>query len=409
MSVVRGLATDPDAAVRRAAYDAELAAWDTVAVPLAAALNAFKGEANALNRRRGWDDSLDPALFTNNVDRAPSTPCRRRSWRRCPTSPATSGPRPRCSATTGGPARGGTCSRRSASAARLRLAPRPPTPSRDAFATLLARARGARRAGPVAEGWIDAEPRAGKVGGAFCMPVAGRREPRAAQLRRHVRQRARRSPTSSATPTTTPTSADRTPMQRQTPMALAETASIFCETIMVQAGLAAAGDDAGGRLALLDGDLAGATPGRRRHPLAGSCSSGRCAPSASRRRAVGRPAARADARGAARRLRRRARPRPPPPRHVGGEGPLLHRLLQLAVHVRPAVRHRPLRRVPARPRAVPARLRRPAVGHRASAKRPSWPPGSASTCRSTGFWTASLDVLRGRIDDYVELAARAAA
>ena len=55
--------------VRRAAYDAELEAWDTVAVPLAAALNAFKGAANTLNRRRGWEDSLDPALFTNNVDR----------------------------------------------------------------------------------------------------------------------------------------------------------------------------------------------------------------------------------------------------------------------------------------------------------------------------------------------------
>jgi oligoendopeptidase F len=51
---------------------------------------------------------------------------------------------------------------------------------------------------------------------------------------------------------------ERTPMQRNTPMALAETASIFCETIMVQAGLAAVGDDAGGRLALLDGDLSGA-------------------------------------------------------------------------------------------------------------------------------------------------------
>ena len=51
----------------------------------------------------------------------------------------------------------------------------------------------------------------------------------------------------------------RTPLQRQTPMALAETASIFCETIMVQAGLAAAGDDDGARLAILDGDLAGAS------------------------------------------------------------------------------------------------------------------------------------------------------
>ena len=70
MAAVRGLATDPDAGVRRAAFDAELAAWETVEVPLATALNAFKGEANVLNRRRGWEDSLDVALHNNNVDRA---------------------------------------------------------------------------------------------------------------------------------------------------------------------------------------------------------------------------------------------------------------------------------------------------------------------------------------------------
>jgi oligoendopeptidase F len=68
MTVVRGLATDPDAAVRRAAYDAELAAWEKAAVPLAAALNAIKGEANAINRRRGWTNSLEPALWANGVD-----------------------------------------------------------------------------------------------------------------------------------------------------------------------------------------------------------------------------------------------------------------------------------------------------------------------------------------------------
>jgi oligoendopeptidase F len=51
--------------------------------------------------------------------------------------------------------------------------------------------------------------------------------------------------------------AQATPLQRQTPMALAETASIFCETIMVNAGLAAA--EPAQRLALLDTDLQGAT------------------------------------------------------------------------------------------------------------------------------------------------------
>jgi oligoendopeptidase F len=52
--------------------------------------------------------------------------------------------------------------------------------------------------------------------------------------------------------------AGRTWIQRSTPMALAETASIFCETVMVQAGLAVADTD-GQRLALLGTDLDGAT------------------------------------------------------------------------------------------------------------------------------------------------------
>jgi oligoendopeptidase F len=42
-------------------------------------------------------------------------------------------------------------------------------------------------------------------------------------------------------------------------MALAETASIFCETILVQAGLRAAVGDPGRELAVLDTDLTGAT------------------------------------------------------------------------------------------------------------------------------------------------------
>ena len=46
MPAVRGLANDGDPAVRRAAYDAEMAAWPQVAVPCAAAMNAIKGEAN---------------------------------------------------------------------------------------------------------------------------------------------------------------------------------------------------------------------------------------------------------------------------------------------------------------------------------------------------------------------------
>lgn len=51
------------------------------------------------------------------------------------------------------------------------------------------------------------------------------------------------------------TLAGRTALQRRLPMALAETASIFCETLVVEAGLARLDGDE--RLALLDIDLQG--------------------------------------------------------------------------------------------------------------------------------------------------------
>ena len=69
ITVVRAFATHPDPQRRQAAFEGELAAWEEAAVPLAAALNAIKGEANTINRRRRWADPLAPALFANGVDR----------------------------------------------------------------------------------------------------------------------------------------------------------------------------------------------------------------------------------------------------------------------------------------------------------------------------------------------------
>ena len=66
---VRGLATHPDAAVREAAFRAELTAWQANATPIAAALNAIKGETLALGARRGWDDPLSPVLEASAVER----------------------------------------------------------------------------------------------------------------------------------------------------------------------------------------------------------------------------------------------------------------------------------------------------------------------------------------------------
>jgi len=254
MSMVRGLATDPDPARREAAFHAELAAWDTVTVPLAAALNAFKGEANVFNRRRGWTDSLDPALETNGVSReilaamqgavVGSLP----HWHRYLRAKA------RLMGHDGGLpwwdliAPVGTPKRFAWSEATEAI--------HDAFSGYSGRLAGlVDRA--VGEAWIDAEPRGGKVGGAYCMSVAdgvsrvlcnfdGSFD--SVQTLAHELGHAYHNVNLG----------ERTPMQRSTPMALAETASIFCETIMVQAGLAATAGDADGRLALLDGDLSGA-------------------------------------------------------------------------------------------------------------------------------------------------------
>jgi pepF/M3 family oligoendopeptidase len=254
MSLVRGLATDPDPALRKAAFEAELEAWDTVVVPLASALNAFKGEANTLNRRRGYDDSLDVALVNNNVDRGTLDAMQDAVKDSLGDFARFNRAKAGLLGHPGGlpwwdlVAPVGTARRVDWPAAIGAV--------HDAFATYSPQlAALVDRA--VAEQWLDAEPRNGKRGGAFCMPVQddvsrvllnfdGSFD--GVQTLAHELGHAYHNTNLG----------HRTPLQRQTPMALAETASIFCETVMVQAGLASVGDDAGAKLSLLDTDLSGA-------------------------------------------------------------------------------------------------------------------------------------------------------
>jgi oligoendopeptidase F len=252
MPAVRGLATSPDPAVRKAAYDAEMVAWPTVATPVAAAMNAIKGEANSVNRRRNWEHPVDASLFGNSVSRATfdamqaavteSLPDFRR-WMRA---------KARLHGHEGGLPWWDL------------VAPLPQAASsiswnegvdwvRSAFATYSDELAGlVDRA--LNEQWIDAGPRDGKTGGAFCMPFVDDRSLvllnwsgsiESAQTTAHELGHAYHNTTL----------AGRTPLQKRLPMALAETASIFCETLAVEAGLARLeGLD---RLALLDVDLAG--------------------------------------------------------------------------------------------------------------------------------------------------------
>ena len=68
MVAVRKLAYDADREVRRRAYEAELAAWQRAAIPFVSALNSLEGERIILSQRRGWTSLLESALFENRID-----------------------------------------------------------------------------------------------------------------------------------------------------------------------------------------------------------------------------------------------------------------------------------------------------------------------------------------------------
>ncbi|MFW5827450.1 MAG: M3 family oligoendopeptidase [Alkalispirochaeta sp.] len=66
---LRALAFHPDRTVRRRAWEKELAAWQQVETPLAFAINGVKGATHTLNSRRGWESTLERALRQNRLSR----------------------------------------------------------------------------------------------------------------------------------------------------------------------------------------------------------------------------------------------------------------------------------------------------------------------------------------------------
>lgn len=69
VSMTRSLLEDPDPAVRRAAFQGSSDAWESRAEVFAACLNAISGTRLTLDRRRGVDHFLDPALFDAGITR----------------------------------------------------------------------------------------------------------------------------------------------------------------------------------------------------------------------------------------------------------------------------------------------------------------------------------------------------
>lgn len=68
LSTVRGMAYDSDAGVRKRAYHAELASYEKVALPMAFALGNIKGEAITMAEAKGYSDVLSQQLAESRMD-----------------------------------------------------------------------------------------------------------------------------------------------------------------------------------------------------------------------------------------------------------------------------------------------------------------------------------------------------
>jgi pepF/M3 family oligoendopeptidase len=255
MPALQNLSHDPDESIRRRAYEAELAAWETVKESLAAALNGVKGASLTLNQRRGRTGPLHAALDLSRIDRETldamltamreSFPVFRQYLKRKAQRLGKEAlpwwdlfaPVGRSERTFTWPeARDFVVAQFGKFGERL---------------ARLAQTAFDRR-------WLDAEPRDGKRGGAFCMGVPGVEESRvlcnfdgsldqvftlAHELGHAFHNECMRG---------------KPPLRRGSPMTLNETASIFCETIVTEAVLReASGPEE--ELAILETSLIGST------------------------------------------------------------------------------------------------------------------------------------------------------
>ena len=256
MPALINLRSHPDEKTRRRAYDAENIVWDSAKETLAACLNGVKGEVNTLDKRRGRKDALHAALDDARIDRKTldamlgameaSFPMFRNYFR----SKASKIGKEKLAWWDVFAPLGRADKVYSFEDARDFILDNfgKFSPDLQSFA---------RRA--FEHGWIDAEQREGKRGGAFCMRVEGVKESRvlcnfdgsfdgvstiAHELGHGFHNYCAYE-------------AGKTPLQKITPMTLAETASTMCETIVTEAVLAGA-HDAQEELAVLEAQIQGA-------------------------------------------------------------------------------------------------------------------------------------------------------
>ena len=234
MPALINLRSHPDADVRERAYKLEQQVWEEMKEPLAACLNGVKGETNTLNKLRGREDCLHQSLDQARIDRTTleamisaiqdALPMFRDYFRaKAKILGQEKLPWWSLFAPIGKVEKTYTFDEAKA----LVLTHFGSfTPELAAFA---------RRA--FEENWIDAEQRPGKRGGAYCMGIDAIKQSRVMcnfdgsldQVMTIAHELGHGFHNYCAY------QVDKTPLQSETPMTLAETASIMCETIVFNA------------------------------------------------------------------------------------------------------------------------------------------------------------------------------
>ena len=237
MPALINLRSHPDESVRRRGYEAENKAWADVQETLAACLNGVKGETLVLDRKRGREDNVHASIDAARIDRATleamlgamrdSFPMFRRYFNH-----------------------------------KAKLIGKEKLAWWDLFAPLgktdkvyswdeardfivtnfnkFSPELGAFAQRAFDNNWIDGEQREGKRGGAFCMGVPAVKESRILanfdgsfdQVSTLAHELGHAFHNECAY------QANKSELQQSTPMTLAETASIMCETIATEAALA---------------------------------------------------------------------------------------------------------------------------------------------------------------------------
>ena len=253
LTAVHNLAHHPNRTVRQKAYEGGLAVLEKSAVPMAAALNAIKGEALALSQRRGWNSPLDQALFNNAIDRPTFEAMHQATRNAFPDFRRYLKARAELLGVPVlhwydrlAPVGTGNISWAYEDATQFVL---------EQFGTYSEKmVQLAKRS--FDEGWIDAEPRAGKQGGGFCISI---REDESRILLNFE-------PSFDSVGTLAHelghayhnlNLAKRPFLLQSLPMTLAETASTFCQKIVENAALKKAGEQ--DQIIILDGLLEYAT------------------------------------------------------------------------------------------------------------------------------------------------------